>query len=54
MINESLKQQEKAFKQNCIAQKKKFQATISGLTDGTGNDADINRLLEIEAMFAEV
>jgi len=54
MINESLKQQEKSFKENCRRQQKEFQATISALTDGTGNDADINRLLEIEDMFNEV
>ena len=54
MVNESLKQQEKAFKENCRRQQKELQAAISALKDGTGNDADINRLLEIEDMFSEV
>jgi hypothetical protein len=54
MINESLKQQEKAFKDNCRRQQKELQSTISALTEGGGDDADINRLLEIEDMYNEV
>lgn len=52
-LNETLRDQEKSFKENCRRQRAALQAAIAALEDGT-DDADLARLLEIEETFEEV
>lgn len=54
LLNESLKMQEKEFKESCRTQKKEWETKIEAVRSGEGSAEETKRLLEIEEMYAEV
>jgi hypothetical protein len=52
MLNESLKTQEAAFKQSCLAQRDELMALLAKIETGD-DDEDTKKLLEVEKIFEQ-